>query len=100
RRWLAAAGIDAERDVRLVVVPPSQMVRRLAEGLLDGYCVGEPWNSLAVRVGLGWCVGWSAALAPDEPEKVLMVRRTFAEKYPAQHAALVAALAEACAWCD
>jgi ABC-type nitrate/sulfonate/bicarbonate transport system substrate-binding protein len=100
RRWLTAARIDPERDVRLVVVPPIQMGRRLADGLLDGYCVGEPWNSLAVHDGLGWCAGWSAGLAPGEPEKVLMVRRTFAEKYPAEHAAVVAALAEACAWCD
>lgn len=100
RRWLVTAGLDPERDVRIVVVPPGQMVQRLADGLLDGYCVGEPWNSLAVQQRLGWCADWSAALAPGEPEKVLMVRRTFAEKNPAEHAAIVAALSAACTWCD
>jgi ABC-type nitrate/sulfonate/bicarbonate transport system substrate-binding protein len=98
--WLRAAGLEAERDVRIVVVPPAQMFRNLAAGTIDGYCAGEPWNTLAVREGAGWCPTWSAAQSPGHLEKILMVTRRFAEARAAEHAALVAALAEACAWCD
>lgn len=100
RRWLVAAGLDPARDVRLAVVPPAQMFRNLAAGTLDGYCAGEPWGSLAVREGEGWCPTWSAALAPGHVEKVLMVRETFAADRAAEHRALIAALSSAAAWCD
>ena len=98
--WLRAAQLDPERDVRIVIVPPAQMFRNLAAGTIDGYCVGEPWNSYAVQAGAGWCPTWSAAQQPGHLEKVLMVTRRFAETRPAEHAALVAALTEAAAWCD
>jgi len=100
RQWLTAAGLEPERDVRIVVVPPAQMYRNLAAGTLDGYCAGEPWGTVAVRAGEGWCPAWSARLAPAHLEKVLMVRASFAEGRSAEHLALVAALHEACAWCD
>ena len=100
RGWLRTAGLNPDRDVRIVVVPPAQMTRNLAADTLDGFCSGEPWNTLAVAQGLGWCPAWSAALAPAHVEKVLMVRRSFAEQRAEDHAALIAALAEAAAWCD
>jgi ABC-type nitrate/sulfonate/bicarbonate transport system substrate-binding protein len=100
RRWLGAAGLQSEREVRIVVVPPAQMVANLKAGHLDGFCVGEPWNSLAVRAGEGCVVAVSAELDPLHPEKVLMVRRDFAERRETEHVALVAALLEACAYCD
>ncbi len=100
RRWLAAHGIDAERDVRIVVVPPPQMVANLKSGNLDGFCVGEPWNSVAVQARAGWIVATSPELSPLHPEKVLMVRREFATRHSDEHLALVAALLEACEFCD
>jgi ABC-type nitrate/sulfonate/bicarbonate transport system substrate-binding protein len=100
RDWLRTAEIDPDRDVRVVVVPPAQVFRNLTAGTIDGFCAGEPWNSLAVSSGIGWCPTWSAAHAPGHVEKVLLVTRRFAETRPDEHAALIAALAEACAWCD
>jgi len=100
RSWLAASGIDPDRDVRIVVVPPPQMAANLSAGHLDGFCVGEPWNSVAIRARAGWCVATSAELEPGHPEKVLMVRRDFAERRHDEHLALVAALIEACRFCD
>jgi two-component system, oxyanion-binding sensor len=100
RQWLRAARLDPERDVRIAVVPPAQMYRNLAAGTLDGYCAGEPWNTLAVQQGEGWCPVWSAGLSPSHVEKVLMVRTTFAERRATEHGHLIAALAEAAAWCD
>ena len=100
RQWLQAARLDPERDVRIAVVPPAQMFRNLAAGTLDGYCVGEPWNTLAVQEGEGWCPTWSAQQAPGHPEKVLMVCEAFALGRAAEHAALIAALTSAATWCD
>lgn len=98
--WLRSAGVDPEKDVRVVVVPPPQLFRNLAAGTIDGYCVGDPWNSLAVREKIGWCPAISPDLAPGHAEKVFMVRRDFAESRPDEHLAMVAALSEAAALCD
>jgi ABC-type nitrate/sulfonate/bicarbonate transport system substrate-binding protein len=100
RSWLLSAGIQPDQDVRIVVVPPAQMFRNLAAGTIDGYCVGDPWNSLAVREGIGWCPLWSTGHQPGHAEKVIMVTRRFAEERADAHAALIAALVDASIWCD
>src|SRR6185503_12972136 len=100
RDWLRAAGLEPDRDVRIVVVPPAQMFRNLKATTIDGFCAGEPWNTLAVRDAAGWCPTWSAALQPGHVEKVLMVTRRFAENRPGEHASLVRALVDAAVWCD
>jgi ABC-type nitrate/sulfonate/bicarbonate transport system substrate-binding protein len=100
RSWLRSAGIQPDTDLRIVMVPPAQMFRNLVAGTIDGFCAGEPWNSLAVQEKAGWCPTWSAALAPGHIEKVLMVSQVFAEERATEHAMLIAALHEACAWCD
>jgi ABC-type nitrate/sulfonate/bicarbonate transport system substrate-binding protein len=99
RAWLLSRGLVPERDVQLVVVPPPQMPSNLKAGHLDGFCVGEPWNSVAQLAGFGFRVGSSFEIVPHHPEKVLMVRREFAEAHAAEHEQLIAALAEACRFC-
>jgi two-component system, oxyanion-binding sensor len=98
--WLKQHGIDPERDVQIVVVPPSQMVSNIRAKHIDGFCAGEPWNSMAVMAKIGWVVARSAEIMPGHPEKVLMLRRDVAEVYHDEHTSLIAALMEACAWCD
>lgn len=100
RLWLRSNHIDPDRDVRIVVVPPPQMFPNLKCGNLDGYCVGEPWNSVAVMNRAGFVVATSSELASRHPEKVLMVRRDFAEQREREHLAMIAALLEACSFCD
>jgi ABC-type nitrate/sulfonate/bicarbonate transport system substrate-binding protein len=100
RDWLRGAQIDPDKDVRIVVVPPPQLHRNLAAGTIDGYCVGDPWNTLAVREKTGWIVATSADLAPGHPEKAFMVREDFAAARPDEHLALVSALHEAALLCD
>lgn len=99
RQWLTNIRLDPERDVKIVVIPPGQAVRNLRAGTLDGYCVGEPWNSLAVREGLGWTVALSHELTPNHPEKVLMALNSSVEERPEQFDALMQALKRACAYC-
>ncbi|AHF89004.1 nitrate ABC transporter ATP-binding protein [Opitutaceae bacterium TAV5] len=98
--WLRSGGIDPGRDVRIVVVPPAQLFRNLAAGTIDGYCVGEPWTSLAVREAVGWCAARSRDISPEHPEKVLMAGGEFAATRGDEHLALVAAVSEAAELCD
>ncbi|HEY9909120.1 MAG TPA: nitrate ABC transporter ATP-binding protein [Thermosynechococcaceae cyanobacterium] len=100
RYWLAAGGIDPDKDVNLVMIPPPQMVTTLKAGSIDGYCVGEPWNSRAVQEGVGFVMATDLELWPGHPEKVLGVREDWANQYPQTHLALVKALLEACEYCD
>lgn len=100
RYWLAAGGIDPDQDLNLTVLPPAQMVANLQAGNIDGYCVGEPWNSRAVHEGLGFVVATDLEIWPGHPEKVLGVREDWVNRYPQTHLALVKALLEACEYCD
>ena len=100
RYWLAAAGIDPDRDVRLAVIPPPFLADALRTGQIDGFCVGEPWNSVAVDAGVGAIVTPTTALWPLSPEKVLGCRAEWAKRYPEQLAGLLRALYRAAAWTE
>ena len=94
--WLASHGIDPLQDVRMITVPPAQMVTRLGDGSIDGCCVGEPWGAQAVALGVGITVATSQQIWPDHPEKVLAASASFAETHPEQAIRLVATLLAAC----
>ncbi len=100
RYWLASGGIDPDRKVELNIIPPPQMVSNLKEGNIDGYCVGEPWNSRAVHEGVGYVIATDLEIWPSHPEKVLGVREDWAARYPKTHLALTKALIEACKYCE
>jgi ABC-type nitrate/sulfonate/bicarbonate transport system substrate-binding protein len=100
RYWLAAAGIDPDRDVRLVVIPPPLLADAMRAGQIDGFCVGEPWSSVAVEAGVGAIVASSTAIWPRSPEKVLGCREEWADRHPTELAALLRALHRAALWCE
>jgi NitT/TauT family transport system ATP-binding protein len=100
REWMTEGGINPDKDVRIVMLPPPQMAGSLAAGLLDGYCAGEPWNSAAILNGTGWCPATSETICPGHPEKVLLTTEEFAEERETDFAALLRALDQACAFCD
>ena len=99
-QWLRSPKVPPYIDVRIESVPPEQMFPLLKLGYLDGFCAGEPWNSVAVQAGVGTCVASSATLAPLHPEKVLLVRKDFAIRRSHEHERLIAALLHACFLCD
>ncbi len=99
RYWLAASGIDPDKDVHLETIPPAQMVADLKNGSIDGYCVGEPWNLRAAMEGVGYTVATDLEIWQGHPGKVLGVREDWANTYPNTHVALVKALLEACRYC-
>lgn len=95
RRFAELGGGVLEEIAELVVVPPPQSAEALGAGVVDGICVGAPWNSVAVAAGTGCIAAFGCDLSPDCVEKVLAVRR----ERLAQAAPLVSALARAAAWC-
>jgi nitrate/nitrite transport system substrate-binding protein len=100
RAWLLDAGISPEDELDIVVVPPSQMAEELDAGRLDGYCVGEPWNQLAVRRGVGHLLITSQEFWTNLAEKVLGVHQGLAEERPEVLQALLRALIRAGRWLD
>jgi two-component system, oxyanion-binding sensor len=92
RFWMAAARVDPDEDVRLVVLPPPFMVDSIAGGQIDGFCVGAPWNSIAVDRGVGRILHFGSEIMQRAAEKVLAVRQQWAEKNPQALAALVRAV--------
>jgi len=100
RYWLAAAGIDPDRDVRLAVIPPPFLADALRAGQIDGFCVGEPWSSVAVDAGVGVIVTPTTSLWPLSPEKVLGCRAEWAQHHPEHLARLLRALYRAASWIE
>ena len=99
--WLAAAGIDPLRDVKVITVPPPQMVANMRAGNMDGYCVGEPWGGArAIHDGIGFSVTTTQAMWRNHPEKVLGTTREFVEKYPNTARAMIRAVLEASQYID
>jgi NitT/TauT family transport system ATP-binding protein len=82
RFWMAAGGVDPDEDVRLVVLPPPYMVDSLASGHVDGFCVGAPWNSVAVDLGIGVILHFVCEILERAMEKLLAVRATWAQDNP------------------
>ena len=95
RYWMAAAGIDPDKDVRLVVLPPPYMMQSLSNGQVDGFCVGAPWNSLAVNASVGRILHFGVDIFAHAPEKLLALRESFARNEPGIVAALTRAHAKA-----
>ncbi len=98
RYWLAEAGIDPDRDLRLVVAPPPRMAELLKSGGVDGYCVGEPWNGLSVQEGIGEILVGSHEIWRAKPDKVFGVTADWARRHPMTLQALIRALLRAAAW--
>lgn len=100
RKWLASAGIDPDRDVRIAVLPPPLVGEHLKEGHIDGFCVGEPWNSACTLAGDGWIAATSGMLEPGHPEKILLVGDELRSERSEEYAALRNAVLKACHYCE
>ncbi len=87
RFWMAAGGVDPDEDVRLVVLPPPYMVESLANRHVDGFCVGAPWNSVAVDLGIGFILHFVSEILSRAAEKVLAVRAALGGREPRRAAA-------------
>ena len=100
RYWMAANGIDPNKDADLVVVPPAQMVANMQTGTMDTFCVGEPWNQRLVNRKLGYTAAQTGELWDKHPEKAFSMRADWVDKNPKAAKALLMAVQEAQIWCD
>ncbi|MFT3925683.1 MAG: CmpA/NrtA family ABC transporter substrate-binding protein [Myxococcales bacterium] len=100
RYYLGAGGIDPDKDVSLITIPPPQMVTNMKLGKMDGFCVGEPWNARAIADGIGFTAMATQDIWKDHPEKVCAFTQEFADKNPKTVKAVLKALHEASVWLD
>jgi nitrate/nitrite transport system substrate-binding protein len=100
RYWLAAGGIDPDKDIQTIVIPPPQMVANMKVGTMDVFCVGEPWNEQLVNQDIGYTATTTTELWKGHPEKCLGMRAAWVDKNPAAAKALVMAVQEAQQWCE
>jgi nitrate/nitrite transport system substrate-binding protein len=100
RYYLGAGGINPDKDVALIVIPPPQMVANMKVGKMDGYCVGEPWNARAIADGIGFTSLNTQDIWKDHPEKVCAFTAEFADQNPKTVKAVIKALHEASVWLD
>lgn len=99
RYWLAASGIVPDRDVEIVVLPPPLLPDALSTGGIDGYCVGEPWNSIGVATKGARIVTTKASIWQSSPDKVVGMRAAWADEHPDLVSAVVRAIYRAGVWC-
>jgi nitrate/nitrite transport system substrate-binding protein len=100
RYWLAAGGIDPDKDIETIVVPPPQMVANMKVGTMDCFCVGEPWNEQLVHQKIGYTALTTGELWARHPEKSFAMRADWVDKNPKATVALLMAVQEAQMWCD
>jgi nitrate/nitrite transport system substrate-binding protein len=100
RYWLAAGGVDPDTDIKLITIPPPQMVANMRIGNMDGFCVGEPWNARAIFDGIGFTAITTQQMWVNHPEKVLGMTQEFAEKNPKTVKAILMAVIEASQYID
>ena len=100
RYWMAASGIKPDEDCTIKPFPPPTMPSNLIAGNIEGYCVGEPWNSRIVLKGAGSALVTNYDIWNNNPEKVLQARADFVEKYPETTKAVMRAVIKAQKWLD
>ena len=100
RYWLAAGGIDPNKDVSVIPVPPPQMVANIKSKGMEAFCVGEPWNAQLVNQKLGYTALVTGELWKDHPEKAFSMRADWVDKNPKATKAILMAILEAQQWCD
>ena len=92
RYWLRGCAIDPDNDVEIVTVAPPFAADALADGEVDGICVGEPWNSVAVDRSVGVIVVVTSQIWLRGVEKVLAMRTAAMEDNPELTHRLIRAL--------
>ena len=100
RYWLAAGGIDPDKDIETIVVPPPQMVANMKVGTMDCFCVCEPWNLQLIHQNIGYTAITTGELWNKHPEKSFGMRAAYVDKYPKAAKALLMAVMEAQQWCE
>ena len=82
RYWLASGGINPDKDVNLITIPPPQMVANMKVGKMDGFCVGEPWNNRAIEDNIGFTAITTQQMWKDHPGEGVRLHRGVRHQEP------------------
>ncbi|MGQ0742844.1 MAG: CmpA/NrtA family ABC transporter substrate-binding protein [Acidimicrobiales bacterium] len=99
RYWLKAAGVD-EKALKIITIPPAQMVANMKVNAMDGFCVGEPWGAVAADTDIGFTHLNTQDIWKHHPEKALVVNQRFASERTDVLSDVMGAILKASAWLD
>ncbi len=100
RYWMAAGGVDPNKDINTIVVPPAQMVANMKVGSMDTFCVCEPWNLQLIHQKIGYTAITTSEMWMNHPEKAFAMRADYVQANPNATKALLKAVMEAQMWCE
>jgi bicarbonate transport system substrate-binding protein len=100
RYWLAASGIDPDKDISLLTVPAAQTVANMKTGTMDAFSTGDPWPYRIMVDKIGFLAGLTAQIWKAHPEEYLAMRADWVDKNPKATKAILKAVMEAQQWCD
>jgi bicarbonate transport system substrate-binding protein len=100
RYWFAASGIDPDKDIDLLAVPPAETVQGMRNGTMDAFSTGDPWPYRIIADGIGFMSALTAEMWQFHPEEYLAMRADWVDKHPKATKALLKAVMEAQQWCD
>jgi len=100
RYWLAAGGIDPDRDINLMPVPSAQTVANMKTGTMDAFSTGDPWPYRIVKDKIGYMAALTAEIWKNHPEEYFAMRADWVDKNPKATKALLKGIMEAQQWLD
>jgi bicarbonate transport system substrate-binding protein len=100
RYWFAAGGVDPDKDIDLLAVPPPETVQGMKTGTMDAFSTGDPWPYRIVADQIGFMSALTAEIWPFHPEEYLAIRADWVDQNPKATKAVLKAIMEAQQWCD
>lgn len=95
RYYLAEGGVDPDKEVKIRVLPPPEMVANLKAQNLDGYLSPDPFNQRAVYEGVGYIFKLSKELWAGHPCCAFATSKAFATEMPNAFKAVFRSIVEA-----
>jgi len=82
----------AYSEIKVVGMPPRDMITSLKRGEIDGFVVGEPEGNRAISLGIGWMASISPQIWQDHMDHVFHASDSFIREHPDQLQELISAL--------
>jgi nitrate/nitrite transport system substrate-binding protein len=95
RYYLAEGGVDPDKEVKIRVLPPPEMVANLKAENVDGYLSPDPFNQRAVYEGVGFIFKLTRDLWPGHPCCAFAASKDFATEMPNSFKAVLMAIVDA-----
>jgi bicarbonate transport system substrate-binding protein len=100
RYWLAAGGVDPDKDIELLTVPSTETLQGMRNGTMEAFSTGDPWPFRIVTDDIGYIPALTAQMWPAHPEEFLALRADWVDRNPKATVALIKGLIEAQQWAD